>query len=188
MTDFMTLPDDLPVPVDDGAAAHLAGTRMPALSLPATDGTTVDLGASLADRRVIYLYPLTGRPGTDLPAGWDAIPGARGCTPEACGFRDHYAELQATGVAEVWGLSSQTVDYQAEVVERLHLPFGMISDPQLALADALRLPTFAAPGHDRLYARLTLVVRDGAIEHAFYPVFPPTTHAQEVLDWLRAAA
>src|SRR5690349_4785944 len=147
MSDFTTLPDGLPVPADDGAAAHLPGTRMPALTLPSTDGSMVDLGASLAARRVIYLYPLTGRPGVDLPAGWDAIPGARGCSTEACDFRDHFADLQAAGVADVWGLSSQGVDYQTEVVDRLRLPFSMISDPRLALADALGLPTFSAPGH-----------------------------------------
>ncbi len=159
---------------------------MPGLALPATDGQIVDLGALKAGRTVLYLYPRTGRPGAALPDGWDGIPGARGCTPEACGFRDHFHDLQAAGVSEVWGLSSQDSDYQAEVVERLHLPFGMLSDPQLALADALNLPTFSAPGHDRLYTRLTLVVREGAIEHVFYPVFPPTSHAQQVVDWLQA--
>jgi peroxiredoxin len=186
MTDFRALPDNLPVPQDDGAADHLPGLPMPSLRLPASDGRGVDLAAPGSGRTILYVYPLTGRPGVDLPAGWDAIPGARGCSPEACGFRDHFADLQAAGAARVWGLSSQDPDYQAEAVERLHLPFAMLSDPQLALADALGLPTFAAPGHDRLYARLTLVIRDGAIEHVFYPIFPPDAHAQQVLDWLRA--
>ena len=186
MTDFTALPADLPVPADDGAADHLPGTPMPSLTLQASDGQPVDLGALGAGRTVLYLYPLTGRPGVDLPAGWDDIPGARGCSTEACDFRDHYADLRAAGVEQVWGMSSQRPDYQAEVVTRLRLPFAMLSDPGLALADALRLPTFAAPGHDRLYARLTLVVRDGTIEHAFYPIFPPNTHARQVLAWLRA--
>lgn len=185
MTDFTTLPADLPVPQDDGAAAHLPGMALPELALPASDGRTVQLDKLGPARTVIYLYPLTGQPGVDLPEGWDSIPGARGCSTEACDFRDHYADLQAAGVAEVFGLSSQSPDYQAEVVERLRLPFAMLSDPQLALADALGLPTFAAPGHRRLYSRLTLVVRNGTIEHVFYPIFPPNTHAQQVLDWLR---
>ena len=124
-------------------------------------------------------------PGVDLPQGWDEIPGARGCSTEACDFRDHFAELEAAGASRVFGMSSQDVPYQAEVVARLNLPFSMISDQGLALADALQLPTFAAPGHDRLYARLTLVIRDGVIEHVFYPIFPPNTHAQQVLAWLR---
>ncbi len=186
MTDYTTLPDDLPVPHDDGAADHLRGLPMPALVLRAGDRQAVDLGALGSGRTIIYLYPRTGRPGVELPQGWNAIPGARGCTPESCGFRDHFADLRAAGVAAVWGLSSQDPRHQAEAVERLNLPFGMLSDPQFALADALNLPTFAAAGHDRLYSRLTLVVRDGAIEHVFYPVFPPDTHAQQVLDWLRA--
>jgi peroxiredoxin len=186
MTEYTTLPDDLPAPQDDGAADHLPGLPMPQLSLQSSDGQSVDLGALGPDRTIVYLYPRTGQPGVELPPGWNAIPGARGCTPESCGFRDHFADLQAVGVAGVWGLSSQDPDYQAEAVERLHLPFGMLSDPQLALADALTLPTFAAAGHQRLYARLTLVVRDGVIEHVFYPVFPPDTHAQQVLGWLRA--
>lgn len=159
---------------------------MPKLSLRTSDGQTIDLAAPGPGRTIIYLYPLTGRPGVDLPEGWDAIPGARGCSTEACDFRDHFAGLRATGASQVWGMSSQDPEYQDEVVERLHLPFAMISDPQLALADALGLPTLSAPGHARLYSRLTLVVRKGRIEHVFYPIFPPNTHAQQVLDWLRA--
>lgn len=186
MTDYTTLPDDLPVPRDDGAADHLLGLPMPHLWLPTSDGRVVDLGAPSTGRTIIYLYPRTGRPGTASPVGWDAIPGARGCTPQSCGFRDHFADLRAEGVSEVWGLSSQDPDHQAEAVERLHLPFAMLSDPQLALADALRLPTFSAPGHDRLYSRLTLVIYGGVVEHVFYPVFPPDTHARAVLDWLQA--
>ncbi len=184
MTDYSVLPDNLPVPEDDGAAKDLPGTALPPLPLRTSDGRTVDLSALGPGRTIIYLYPLTGRPGADLPQGWDAIPGARGCSTEACDFRDHYADLQAAGAAHVFGMSSQDPDYQAEVVERLHLPFVMLSDQQFVLADALDLPTFAAPGQERLYARLTLVVRDGRIEHVFYPIFPPNTHAQQVLDWL----
>lgn len=185
MTHHNELPQNLPVPEDDGAATHLPGTALPPLSLSTSNGKQRDLSALGPGRTIIYLYPLTGRPGTDLPQGWDAIPGARGCSTEACDFRDHYADLQAAGVAHVFGMSSQDPHYQAEVVERLHLPFAMLSDQQLSLADALDLPTFAAPGHERLFARLTLVVRNGRIEHVFYPIFPPNTHAQQVLDWLR---
>jgi peroxiredoxin len=185
MTDYTTLPADLPVPEDDGGAEHLPGVVLPALTLPAADGGSVDLGALGSGRTVVYLYPLTGRPGVDLPAGWDEIPGARGCSTEACDFRDHFAELREAGAARVYGLSSQDPGYQAEVIGRLRLPFTMLSDPGFALAAALGLPTFDAPGHDRLYKRLTLIVRDGRVEHVFYPVFPPNTHARQVLGWLR---
>jgi peroxiredoxin len=137
-------------------------------------------------RVVLYLYPLTGRPGVDLPVGWDEIPGARGCTPEACSFRDHFQDLQAAGAVGVYGLSSQDTDYQREVVERLHLPFAMLSDVRLQLADSLGLPTFVADGMT-LYKRLTLIVNAGTIERTFYPVFPPDEHAAEVLSWLRTA-
>jgi len=135
MTDFTTLPDNLPVPRDDGAADHLTGLPMPRLSVQASDRQSVDLAATGPGRTIIYIYPLTGRPGVDLPEGWDAIPGARGCSTEACDFRDHFADLQAAGAAQVWGLSSQDPDYQAEVVERLRLPFRMLSDPEFTLAD-----------------------------------------------------
>jgi peroxiredoxin len=185
MVEFTTLPDDLPVPVDDGAADHLPGTALPALTLPSTAGEQVDLGGLGAGRTIIYLYPMTGRPGTELPAGWDEIPGARGCTTEACDFRDHFQLLRAAGATNVFGLSSQTTDYQREMTERLRLPFPVLSDPGFLLGTGLNLPTFTASG-ERLYKRLTLVVRDGVIEHVFYPVFPPNTHAQQVLDWLGA--
>lgn len=184
MADHTSLPPDLPVPIDDGAAAHLPGRRMPRVTLPTSDGGTVDLGALPAGRTIIYLYPLTGRPDAELPEGWEAIPGARGCTTEACDFRDHHEDLRRAGVSAVFGLSSQNVDYQREVVGRLRLPFSMISDEGFVVAEALGLPTFAAEGHARLYARLTLVVDDGRITHAFYPVFPPNTHAQQVLRWV----
>ncbi|MGW3291008.1 redoxin family protein [Streptomyces sp. NPDC001002] len=185
LMDYTSLPADLPVPQDDGAAAHLPGLPVPPLELRGSGGTSVRLDALGEGRTVVYVYPLTGRPGTDLPEGWDAIPGARGCTPEACGFRDHYQELLAAGAVRVFGLSSQEPDYQREVVERLYLPFEMLSDPERSLAGALDLPLFETSGMT-LYKRLTLVVRDGVIEHVFYPVFPPNAHADEVLAWLRA--
>ncbi|MBB5782179.1 peroxiredoxin [Nonomuraea jabiensis] len=184
MTDHTNLPADLPVPEDDGAAAHLPGMKLPHLELPGTGGAAIRLDALGAGRTVVYIYPLTGRPGTDLPDGWDSIPGARGCTPESCGFRDHHQDLLAAGAVSVFGLSSQDTDYQREVVERLHLPFQLLSDPARSLARALDLPTFEAGGR-RLYKRLTLIIRGDAIEHVFYPVFPPNEHAGQVLAWLR---
>jgi peroxiredoxin/DNA-binding transcriptional MerR regulator len=185
--DFTSLPAGLPEPEDDGAADHLPGLAVPELTLPASGGGRIGLRdvAAGPGRSILYLYPLTGRPGVDLPDGWDAIPGARGCSTEACGFRDHFADLRAAGVDSVWGLSSQDTAYQAEVVARLELPFGMLSDERFALADALTLPTFSAPAHPRLYSRLTLVLWAGRVEHAFYPVFPPDRHAEQVLGWLR---
>lgn len=183
--DLLKLPEGLPVPVDDGAASHLPGRAMPALSLPATDGRQVNLAALGDGRTVIYIYPMTGRPGVELPEGWDDIPGARGCTPESCGFRNLHDELLAVGAAQVFGLSSQSTEYQREAVDRLHLPFAMLSDEPLALAGALGLPTFSIEGQT-LYRRLTMIVTGGVIEHVFYPIFPPDQHAQEVLDWLRA--
>ncbi len=183
-SDYSQLPDDLPVPVDDGAAAHLRGSRLPALELPATDGRHLTLNALGEGRSVLYVYPMTGRPGVALPEGWDAIPGARGCTPESCGFRDHHDELRRAGAARVFGLSSQDTDYQREAAQRLQLPFPLLSDAGLALAAAPGLPTFAVDGV-RLFARITLLVRDDIIEHVWYPVFPPDRHAGQVLAWLR---
>jgi peroxiredoxin len=183
MTDLTSLPQDLPVPVDDGAAAHLPGQRMPELELPSTAGQRVRLDQLGSARTVLYLFPRMGQPGQPLPTDWDLIPGARGCTPEACAFRDHHDDL-ATAGARVFGLSSQTAASQAEAVDRLHLPFALLSDTGLALAQALNLPIFDVDGQ-HLYRRLTLIVRDGAVEHVFYPVFPPDQHAQQVLTWLR---
>jgi peroxiredoxin len=177
------LPHDLPRPVDDGAAQHLVGRRLPSIALPATTGTAVDL-STLTGRTVVYAYPRTGRPGEDpLVAGWDEIPGARGCTPEACAFRDHQAELAAAG-ARVVGISTQTAEYQAEAASRLNLNYPLLSDAELWLTRALDLPTFDAAGQT-LLRRLTLLVRDGAVEHLWYPVFPPDAHPQEVLSWLQ---
>ena len=184
MTDLTSLPQDLPEPVDDGAASHLSGHPMPDLELPATTGQQVRLDRFGTGRTVVYLFPRMGRPGRPLPTDWDLIPGASGCTPEACDFRDHHRDLAAVG-ADVFGLSSQSTDYQSEAVDRLRLPFALLSDPALELAQTLSLPTFDVD-EQRLYQRLTLIVRDGVIEHVFYPVFPPHQHAQHVLAWLRA--
>lgn len=173
------------MPEDDGAADHLVGLQMPRLSRRATTGREVDV-SDLGDRAaVLYVYPRTGRPDRPVPAAWDAIPGARGCTPESCGFRDHFGEISALG-ASVFGLSTQDSDYQREAANRLHLPFEILSDSDLALTEALRLPTFQFEG-DRLLKRLTMVVRGGRIEHVFYPVFPPDTHAETVVAWLARA-
>ena len=180
------LPEDLPVPVDDGAAAHLPGAAMPAIELAATGGGAlrVDRVPAGFSRLVLYAYPRTGRPDQPLPDGWDLIPGARGCTPEACGFRDHAADLAAAGAA-VAGVSTQDAAYQAEAAARLGLGFPLLSDAGLRLTRALRLPTFEVAGLT-LTRRLTLIVGGGAVEHVFYPVFPPDGHAAEVLAWLRA--
>jgi peroxiredoxin len=183
--DPMILPSDLPPPADDGAARHLTGLTLPQLALAATDGSSVDL-ATLRGRTIVYIYPRTGVPGQALPDGWDMIPGARGCTPQSCSFRDHFAELQRLGVASLFGLSTQDTAYQREVVERLHLPFPILSDAALELARALRLPTFVAGGMT-LLKRLTLVIDDGTITKVFYPVFPPDKSAEEVIGWLRSS-
>ena len=178
------LPADLPVPVDDGACAHLQGRRLPTVTLASTGGRSVDL-ARLPGLSVVYVYPRTGRPDQELPTGWNAIPGARGCTPQSCAFRDHYQALREHGVRHLFGLSTQDTVYQREAVERLHLPFEMLSDEKLEFAKALKLPTFAVDGMT-LIRRLTLVVRDGVIEQVFYPVFPPDASAGVVLAWLAA--
>jgi peroxiredoxin len=185
MTDPNRLPAELPVPAADGAADHLPGLALPPIALASTTGGTVSLDDLGRDRprTVLYVYPMTGRPGADLPDGWDSIPGARGCTPEACAFRDHHADLAAAG-ADVYGLSTQSSADQAEAAERLHLPFPLLSDEDTRLAQPpLRLPTFDAGGPR--YRRLTLVIAAGRIEHVFYPVFPPDGHAAEVLAWLQ---
>jgi peroxiredoxin len=177
------LPPDLPVPIDDGAAAHLVGLALPDLPLPSTGGGAVSL-APLPGRVIVYAYPRTGQPGQALPPDWDAIPGARGCTPETCGFRDHHAELLASGASAVFGLSTQPTAYQLEMATRLRLPFAVLSDAALRLTRALRLPTFEVADMT-LLKRFTLIICEGRIEHVFYPVFPPDRHAEEVLAWLR---
>jgi peroxiredoxin len=177
--DPTVLPDDLPIPEDDGAAAHLAGTRLPSLTLTATDGAPVDL-ASIPGRVVVFAYPRTGRPGEpSLVDDWDAIPGARGCTPQTCAFRDLHAEFAAVG-ARVFGLSTQDTAYQREMVERLQVPFPVLSDAGLALTRALRLPTMDVAGQT-LIKRMAWIARDGTIERVFYPVFPPDRNAADVL-------
>lgn len=181
-TEFFSLPPDLPEPVDDGACAHLVGMRLPHVRLASTRGRTVDVGALPPGRTVIFCYPMTGVPGRPLPDGWDLIPGARGCTPQACSFRDLHEDFTALD-AGVFGLSAQASDWQSEMAQRLHLPFEVLSDADLLFTSALGLPTFEVGGM-RLIKRLTLIVRDGAIEHVFYPVFPPDHSAAQVLAWL----
>lgn len=180
--DLHALPPDLPVPLDDGACDHLPGLRVPSVPLAATDGEAVDLSA-LHGRSVVYIYPRTGRPDQEMPDGWNAIPGARGCTPQSCAYRDHHAELRALG-ARVFGLSTQETPDQREAGDRLHLPFPLLSDAALAFAGALHLPTFEVAGMT-LIKRLTLIVTDSVIERVFYPVFPPDADAGRVIAWLR---
>lgn len=179
--DLYKLPDNLPVPVDDGACDHLPGMRLPAVQLPSTGGGRVDLSA-LPGRTVVYCYPRTGDPKKKRSVGWDEIPGARGCTPQSCAFRDHFEEIKTLG-AGVLGLSAQPADQQREARDRLHLPFELLSDAELAFAGALRLPVFEFGGMT-LLKRLTLILRDGGIEKVFYPVFPPDRNAGEVIAWL----
>lgn len=178
---FYQLPTDLPIPVDDGACNHLSGLRLPDISLSSTAGTKVNL-AELSGRTVVYCYPRTGQPGQPVPAGWDIIPGARGCTPQSCAFRDRYQELQQLH-CNVYGLSTQDSDYQREAVARLHLPFPLLSDADLVFTKALRLPTFTFDGMT-LIKRVTLIIEDGQIIKVFYPVFPPNQNATEVIAWL----
>jgi peroxiredoxin len=182
--DIHTLPEDLPVPEDNGAADHLLNAVVPATALRATTGETIRLDEP-DTRTVLFCYPRTGRPDEELPPGWNAIPGARGCTPEACGFRDAHQQFAELGV-RVLALSTQDPAYQREMADRLHLPFPVLSDERLELTRELGLPTFETSGMT-LLKRLTLVIDDGRIEHVFYPVFPPDAHAAQVLDWLRSA-
>jgi peroxiredoxin len=172
----------IPVPPDDGATRHLAGARVPSLPLQATNGGMIDLSA-IAGRVIVYAYPRTGRPGVEKLDGWDMIPGARGCTPQSCSFRDHFAELKVLGVDHLFGLSTQDPDYQREAVERLHLPFAILSDEHLKLTGAMDLPTFETSGMT-LLKRFTLVINGGTVEHVFYPVFPPDRSASDVVEWL----
>jgi peroxiredoxin len=184
-TNLSDLPKDLPHPLDDGAASHLEGMALPKVALRATNGAGVDL-AGIPGRVVIYAYPMTGRPGISLPDGWDGIPGTRGCTPQSCAFRDHYSELKSLNTS-VFGLSTQTTEYQKEARDRLHLPFELLSDSEHRLKQLLRLPTFAVVGME-LYKRLTLVAENARIRKVFYPVFPPDQNADDVLAWLRQNA
>jgi peroxiredoxin len=186
--DYRSFPPDLPVPEDDGAADHLPGLALPSVRLTSTLGGEVDLAAAAAGpgRLVVYVYPRTGKPGEPLIEGWDEIPGARGCTPQNAGFRDHVTDFAALG-ATLLGVSAQSPEDQAEFAARETIPYPLLSDEGLELARALRLPTFEAGGLT-LYKRVTLVAREGVIEHAFYPIFPPDQNAADVLDWLAGAA
>ena len=183
MKDLHLLPDKLPVPQDDGACAHLEGMQIPSLSLASTADRKVDLGSE-SGIVVAYFYPMTGRPDAPPMIGWNEIPGARGCTPQSCAFRDHHAELRGLG-AKVFGVSSQSPEEQKEAAQRLHLPFELLSDNLFELTSALRLPTFEY-NSSRLIKRLTLIIEDGAICKVFYPVFPPNENADNVIAWLRA--
>lgn len=160
--------------------------HVPSVELISTSGRTVRLNVPMPHRTIVYCYPRTGRPGEPLPDGWDQIPGARGCTPQSCAFRDRLPQLRAAGIGDLYGLSTQTTDYQREAAERLHLPFELLSDSELRFAHALRLPTFTV-NDMQLIKRLTLVIRAGKIEYVFYPIFPPDGHAQEVEEWLTSA-
>ena len=179
---LLELPADLPVPEDDGTCSHLQGMRIPAISLNSTAGSMVNL-AETRGRTVVYCYPRMGQPDQPVPKNWDAIPGARGCTPQSCSFRNHYQELTDAGAFHVFGLSGQDTDYQREAVERLHLPFSLLSDLELHFANALKLPTFQF-GAMTLIKRLTLIIDDGRITKVFYPVFPPDKSAEQTLQWL----
>jgi peroxiredoxin len=181
--DFSQLPAGLPVPEDDGGADHLPGSRVPELALPSTRGGLFDLTRSATGLLVAYVYPRTGVPGQPLPDGWDDIPGARGCTPQSCAYRDAVGEFGVLE-AEVIGISSQSPTEQLEFAEREHIPFPLLSDTRLRLAEALHLPTFEVAGMT-LYKRLTFVAETGKIVKAFYPVFPPDRNASQVLTWLR---
>ena len=186
MSEFARLPPDLPAPEDDGAADHLAGMALPGLALPSTHGGEIDLATAADDARrlVAYVYPRTGTPGEASPTGWDDIPGARGCTPQSCAYRDALAELETLD-ATVVGISAQTPEEQREFAEREHIPFPLLSDASLRLCGPLRLPTFEVEGMT-LYKRLTLIAEAGRIVKSFYPVFPPDRDAAEVLAWLRS--
>jgi peroxiredoxin len=184
MGNSLDAPDwsSLPAPVDDGATRHLGGATLPSILLPGTDGKTVDLSAC-PGRTIVYIYPRTGQPGIPNPDGWDMIPGARGCSPQSCAFRDHFAELKQLGVDRLYGLSTQDTAYQREAADRLHLPFPLLSDEHLWFGRALNLPVFEA-GRMMLLKRCTLGVDDGRITHVFYPVFPPDRNATDVIAWL----
>lgn len=185
MTNLNQLPGDLPIPQDDGAADHLVGMRLPAISLETTTHSQFNLGQTQG-RIVIYCYPMTGQPNVPLPDGWDQIPGARGCTPQSCSFRDHYQELRSLG-ADVVGLSVQSTEYQQEMADRLHLPFPVLSDADYRFQQALRLPTFVAAGMT-LLKRITLIANDGVIEAVHYPIFPSDSDPAWVIDYLKNKA
>ena len=181
MKSYDTMPDNLPRPIDDGACDHLIGMELPDIELTATDGSLVNLSAQ-SRKTVIYCYPMTGRPGVPLPEGWDEIPGARGCTPQSCSFRDHHAELSALG-ADVYGLSTQSNAYQKEMAERLHLPFLVLSDANFKFCEAMRLPTFEVSGM-RLLKRVTMIAENNSVVSVHYPIFPSDSDAAWVIEQL----
>jgi peroxiredoxin len=175
------LPDDLPVPEDDGACDHLTGSNIPEIILNSTHNEEVNIG-KLSGYTVIYIYPMTGQPNVALPEGWNEVPGARGCTPQSCSFRDLHDDLKTH--AQIFGLSSQETDYQQEAKERLHLPFELLSDTNFLLKQHLSLPTFTLDGIER-YKRITLIIKENSIKKVFYTVFPPDQNASDVLNWLK---
>ncbi|KAF4548071.1 Redoxin-like protein 3 [Elsinoe fawcettii] len=177
-----TFPTDIPIPKDDGAVAHLQDTSLPSVSLPTTSSSSVD-PSTFNDLSILFIYPRTGAPGEQIPDAWNSIPGARGCTPQACSFRDLYKDLKSKGVDAVYGLSTQDSVYQQEAKDRLHLPYELLSDEKLAFAKALNLPTFDYSGRT-LIKRMTLIIKDGKVIKVFYPVYPPDKSAEEVLHWL----
>ena len=179
--EYSNLPDDLPTPIDDGECDHLEGSSLPSTALSLTNGSLLNL-ETLNDC-VLYIYPMTAQPGTALPDGWEQIPGARGCTPQSCSFRDHYKEFKNLGF-EVFGLSAQDTIYQNEAKERLHLPFEFISDEGMILATSPGIPTFNVEGL-HLYKRTTLVIKNGKIVKCFYPVFPPDKNPDDVINWIK---
>lgn len=183
MSTYLSLPEGLSVPVDDGACNHLVGLRLPDIGLNSTAGVVVNL-SEVRGWLVVYCYPKTGIPNTPLPVGWDDIPGARGCTPQSCAFRDHYEALRALGVTALYGLSKQTQAYQQELVARLHLPYAVLSDADGLFSDALCLPMFTVEG-ESLLKRITLIAYDGEIKKVFYPVFPPDKNAEAVIAWFK---
>jgi len=183
MTNLNQLPTDLPIPQDDGSTNHLKGLKLPNLSLNASNGKAINL-ADIKGKLVVYCYPMTGQPNVGLPEGWDQIPGARGCTPQSCSFRDHYQELQELG-AEVLALSVQSTEYQKEMVDRLHLPFQVVSDVNYQFQKVLNLPTFVAAGM-KLLKRVTLIANNGVIEAVHYPIFPSDSDPSWVIDYLKS--
>ena len=182
MRNALDLPAGLPVPQDDGACDHLLGTRIPEVWLASTDGSPVNL-SRMGGRTVVYCYPRTGQADQAIPPGWDAIPGARGCTPQSCAFRDHFRALTDAGASHLFGLSTQDTEYQLEVVKRLELPYPLLSDWELNFVRVLKLPTFRFNSMT-LIKRLTLIIDDGCIAKVFYPVFPPDKSAEQTLKWL----
>ena len=183
MTNINQLPAGLPIPNDDGSTDHLIGMKLPNIALFTTNGKAINLGG-IKGKVVIYCYPMTGQPNVDLPEGWDQIPGARGCTPQSCSFRDHYQELQALG-ADVIGLSVQSSEYQKEMAERLHLPFPVVSDMNYEFQSYLNMPTFVAAGMT-LLKRVTLIANNGTIEAVHYPIFPSDSDPTWVIDYLKS--